>query len=76
MTDTTVAKAPPTFLTSMVASVARHGLSSAAGALVTFGVFKATQSSEFIDLGLSVVAWGFSLWWSSLQKRNVVAVAA
>lgn len=75
MTDTTVAKAPPSFLTSMVASIARHGLSTAAGGLVTFGVFKATQTSEFIDLGVSVVLWGFTLWWSGLQKKNVVAVA-
>lgn len=74
MSDAPLAKAPPSFLTSMVASIARHGLSSAAGALTTFGVIKATQSSEFVDLGLSVVAWAFTLWWSSIQKKNVVAV--
>lgn len=72
--QTQVAKAPPSFLTSMVASIARHILTTAAGGLVTFGVFKATQTSEFIDLGGAVVLWGFGLWWSSIQKKNVVAV--
>lgn len=75
MADLPVAKAPPSFLAAIVASVARHILTTAAGGLVTFGVFQATQTSEFVDLGLSVVAWGFAIWWSSIQKKNIVAVA-
>lgn len=62
----------PGFLSSMVASVARHGLTTAAGALVSFGVFRATQTSEFVDLGVSVVLWGAAMVWSSIQKKNAV----
>lgn len=65
-----MADSPPSFITSMVASVARHGLTTAAGALVSFGVFKATQTSEFVDLGVSVALWGLAMWWSSIQKKN------
>jgi hypothetical protein len=67
---TDIAEQPPSFLQSIVASMARHGLTSAAGALVTFGVFKATQTSEFVDLGVSVALWGFAMWWSAIQKKN------
>ena len=72
MSETDQTKPLPGFLSSMVASVARHGLTSAASALATFGVIQASQSSEFIDLGLSVVLWGAGLWWSAIQKKNVV----
>lgn len=75
MTDATTSPLPG-FLTSIVASVARHGLTTAAGALVSFGVFKATQTSEFIDLGVSVALWGAAMWWSGLQKKNAIAAAS
>lgn len=60
----------PGFLQTMLASAARGGIHNAAGALVAFGVFNATQTSKFEDLALSVVLWVGAMAWAYVQHKN------
>jgi hypothetical protein len=51
---------------AIVASLVRHGLTLAGGFLVAKGVITDAQSAEFVGLGLSAAAYG----WSVLQKHD------
>jgi len=62
--------APPSFLTQALASLARHGLNAAAGALGAAGVLTGDQQSAFVTVGLAVVLWCGNYVWSVIQKRN------
>lgn len=65
-----MADSPPSFITSMVASFARHAGTGIAGALVANGVLTNSQSTELIDLIGAFAVAGVSLWWSYIQKKN------
>lgn len=68
MTDQT--SAPPSFLKSMAASVARHAATGLAGSLVTLGVFSNNQAVEFSDIASALAVYGLTLWWSAVQKKK------
>lgn len=72
MTDTQISK-PPSFLASMVASIARHAATGLAGSLVTMGVFSGNQATEFTDIVGALAVYGLTLWWSAIQKKNATA---
>lgn len=61
---------PPSFLASMVASVARHAATGLAGSLITMGVFSNNQATEFADVIGALAVYGLTLWWSAIQKKN------
>ena len=65
----------PSLVTQIVASVARHGLTAAAGALGTLGVLSTTQQTEFTDVGIALVTGLAAILWSYIQKRNVKKAA-
>jgi len=72
MSDAPVS-APPSFLKAFVASIIRHSLTGAAGAMAAAGMIQKDQTSSFIEIGVSLGLWGFSLWWSALQKKKTHA---
>lgn len=75
MTDTQAAS-PPGFIKAMAASAARHAFTGIGGVLIARGVFTNAQEGEFVDVGVALVLYGFSMWWSAIQKRDSIDAAA
>lgn len=62
--------APPNFIKAVVAGVVRHALTGAAGAMAAAGMIQTSQTSQFVDIAVSLALWGFGVWWSAIQKKK------
>ncbi|GEM_PF-3686106 len=58
-----------TILQTTIAGLVRHGMTLAAGALVTAGLIHSGQdSSSFVDIGSGIVVGALGMLWSWWQK--------
>jgi hypothetical protein len=62
-------------LQTAAASVIRHGLTTAAGALVTDGLIESGDAAGFVKIGSGIVMGVGALGWSWWQKSGQVAVS-
>lgn len=61
---------PPSFVKAVVAGAVRHALTGAAGAMAAAGMIQTNQTTQFVDIAVSLALWGFGVWWSALQKKK------
>lgn len=59
-----------------IASAIRHGLTVAAGSLVTLGWIQSSQSANFVELMSGIVLGAIAYGWSLWQKKGQAAMAA
>src|ERR1700691_5385952 len=57
-----------------LAAAIRHGLTVAAGSLVTLGWIQGSQSASFVELGSGIVLGILAYLWSLWQKKGLVAM--
>lgn len=63
-------------LQAAIAGTIRHGLTIAAGSLVTVGLLSSTDSGNFIQIGSGLALGAIGLAWSWWQKKGQQAVLA
>lgn len=71
MSDFNPSNDPPSVAVQVIAALARHILTAAAGALGTAGVLTTDQQTQFVSLGAALALGGVSYAWSVIQKRNL-----
>ena len=64
------------FQQMVLGAVIRHGLTAAAGFLVTNGALSSTDSSKFIQMGTGIAMFLAGLAWSWWQKNGHAKVLA
>jgi membrane protein DedA with SNARE-associated domain len=69
VTDTST-PALPSFATSVLTALARHGLTTLAGFLLANGLLTSNQSDQFTSIGVSIVLGAAGLAWSWWQKKH------
>ncbi len=62
-------------LVQAVSALARHGLTILSGILVTSGFLQSSQSANFTEIGVGIVAAIVGLGWSLANKRTLVKAA-
>ena len=70
MTDTPQAPAIPALGQMILRAIAQKALASAATLLTGYGVISAGQSQSFVALGLSVILWAASFFWTYAHEHG------
>jgi hypothetical protein len=69
MTDTS-STSPESIFKPVIAGLARHAFTAAAGALASYGLIQPDQMTQFEDGGVAVVLFLAGAAWSYWQKRQ------
>jgi hypothetical protein len=60
---------PPSFIVTTATSLARQGLTAAAGVLAAHSLLPQDQTSQFVQVGIAIALSALSLGWSILEKK-------
>lgn len=75
MTDTSSSPSVTSIAKPVIAGLARHAFTAAAGALASYGLIQTDQEAQFEDGGVAVVLFVAGATWSWFQKHQAAKAA-
>lgn len=76
MTDTSSSPSVTSIAKPVIAGLARHAFTAAAGALASYGLIQPSQEVQFEDGGVAVVLFLAGVAWSWFQKHQAAKASS